>query len=112
MCADSRNERLAKTLRVSQKELKVVGGNNIQTRIEVIDNYLPSQPIIFSVKHTHGNPWARQMIVHKNLLLACILAGVKDSPLEIPKDAQKMFEKTENVSHMHSYMERVLPHIK
>lgn len=109
---ERRNDRLARTLRVTQKELKVVGGNKIQTRIEVVDNFLPNAPVVFSVKHTHGNPWGRQMIVHKNLLLACILAGVAEPPLEIPKDSQKMFENTENIPHMHSYMERVLPHIR
>lgn len=109
---ERRNERLARTLRVTQKELKVVGGNKIQTRIEVIDNFLPSSPTVFSVKHTHGNPWGRQMIVHKNLLLACILTGITDWPLEIPIDSKKMFENTENVPHMHSYMERILPHIR
>lgn len=109
---ETRNDQLGRTLRVTQKKLNVVGGNNIQTRIEVIDDYLPSAPVMFSVKHTHGTPWARQMIVHKNLFLACILTGVTDPPLEVCKDAQQMFENSENVAHMHSYMERALPRIR
>lgn len=109
---ESSNEQLGRTLRITQKEFRVVGANKFQTRVEIIDHSLPSSPILFSVKHTHGSPWGRQMIIHKNLLLACILAGVPDCPLEIPRDSQRMFENTENVPHMHSYMERVLPHVR
>lgn len=112
LCVEKPNDRLGRTLRVTQKALKVVGGNNLQTRIEVLDHEFASCPLVFSVKHTHGNPWGRQMIVHKNLLLACILAGIPEPPLEIPASSKKMFENTDNVSHMHSYMERVLPHIR
>lgn len=52
------------------------------------------------------------MRVHKDVLLACCIAGIgipKDA--EIPADSQKMFDHEEKLANIHSYLERVVPHI-
>eukprot|EP01055_Gregarina_sp_Pseudo9_P005517 Gregarina_sp_Pseudo_9__5516@NODE_71_length_4599_cov_21_528728_g65_i0_p2_GENE_NODE_71_length_4599_cov_21_528728_g65_i0NODE_71_length_4599_cov_21_528728_g65_i0_p2_ORF_typecomplete_len486_score139_30EKLF_TAD1/PF16832_5/0_25EKLF_TAD1/PF16832_5/3_8e03_NODE_71_length_4599_cov_21_528728_g65_i012362693 len=108
-------------VRVTQKELSVIGTNKVVTKIEVVEREPADSPdvcgeefvdtVVFSVKHTHNVNWRKQLSIHKNLLLACILAGV-DCPIEVPEDSIKVFKSIENPQHVHIYLERVIPHFR
>lgn len=111
---ESKNEIIGRLFRMIHKA--TVGRPGVlctKTTIEVIDTSLESQPVLFSVRHSDPNLWGRQIKVHKNILLACQLTGI-DVPkdIEIPIDSRKMFEQTENVQHLNTYLERIVPHIK
>lgn len=113
------NESRLRGVRITQRELSVIGTNKVVTKIEVVERNGPAsqdldEPIdnvVFSVKHTHNVNWRKQLSIHKNLLLACILAGV-ECPIEIPQDSIKVFKSIENPQHVHIYLERVIPHFR
>eukprot|EP01054_Gregarina_sp_Poly1_P004214 Gregarina_sp_Poly_1__4213@NODE_22_length_20656_cov_110_706397_g20_i0_p5_GENE_NODE_22_length_20656_cov_110_706397_g20_i0NODE_22_length_20656_cov_110_706397_g20_i0_p5_ORF_typecomplete_len520_score80_95DUF4003/PF13170_6/0_33_NODE_22_length_20656_cov_110_706397_g20_i053736932 len=116
------NDVRSRGVRVTQRELSVIGTNKVITKIEVIEHDLVSPTadddatmlvdnVVFSVKHTHNLNWRKQLSIHKNLLLACILAGV-ECPIEIPEDSVKVFKSIENSQHVHIYLERVIPHFR
>eukprot|EP01056_Protomagalhaensia_sp_Gyna25_P003808 Protomagalhaensia_sp_Gyna_25__3807@NODE_341_length_3814_cov_136_672848_g267_i0_p1_GENE_NODE_341_length_3814_cov_136_672848_g267_i0NODE_341_length_3814_cov_136_672848_g267_i0_p1_ORF_typecomplete_len489_score70_58AidB_N/PF18158_1/0_031_NODE_341_length_3814_cov_136_672848_g267_i07962262 len=109
------NDSRLRGVRITQRELSVIGTNKVVTKVEVVERD-PDDPgleptVAFSVKHTHNVNWRRQLSIHKNLLLACILAGV-DCPIEIPEDSVKVFKSIENPQHVHIYLERVIPHFR
>eukprot|EP01069_Polyplicarium_translucidae_P008680 Polyplicarium_translucidae@DN3245_c0_g1_i2.p1 len=86
----------------------------IQTKVQVVHAREKNPQVVFSVKHTDGQLWGRQIFAHRNLLLAATIARVKP-PLFIPPEALRQFEaeeRAESVRLLDTYMEAVMPHFR